>query len=188
MLALGDIIRAHTVNIDSYADDTQLYISFEPNDTNAICSLTDSVGGISLSAVNTWMNNNVLKLNVDKHLGNLTPLMKSEDTSLGVVTKTAFFHLRNIAKQRPFLTQRDAEKKPIHVFISSRLDYRDALINGLPKTSTEREAPTHSKCCCKASDKKLRRRERLSSAVVTALHRRHRLGSSLKSFYSCLKH
>ena len=86
-----------------------------------------------------------------KNLGSLTSWIKSEVTSLGVildsdlnfnshinkVTKTAFFHLRNIAKVRPFINQNDAEKL-IHVFISIRLDYCNVLFTGLPKKTTER--------------------------------------------------
>ena len=45
--------------------------------------------------------------------------------------KTAFFHLRNIAKIRNFLTNNDAEK-PIHAFVTSRLDYCNALLSGNP--------------------------------------------------------
>ncbi|KAF7651000.1 hypothetical protein LDENG_00117560 [Lucifuga dentata] len=49
----------------------------------------------------------------------------------------AFFHLRNIAKVQPFLTQQDAEKL-IHAFISSRLDYCNALFTCLPEKSVDR--------------------------------------------------
>ena len=44
-----------------YADDTQLYISAQPNDAAAINSMTTS-----LLTINKWMNNNFLKLNKDK--------------------------------------------------------------------------------------------------------------------------
>jgi len=84
-------------------------------------------------------------------LGDLAPQTKPEVKSLGVildsdlnfkahisrVTKTAFFHLRNVAKVRPFLTQKDAEKL-VHAFITSRLDYCNALFTGLPKKSIEK--------------------------------------------------
>lgn len=163
MLPLGDIIRKHNICFHSYADDTQLYISAEPNDHTAINSIS-----ACLLAINKWMTNNFLKLNEDKteillvgpitkremlqsNMGQLTPWIKPEVTSLGViidsdlsfkshinkVTKTSFFHLRNIAKVRPFINQKDAEKL-IHAFISSRLDYCNALLTGLPKKTTER--------------------------------------------------
>ena len=163
MLPLGDIIRKHNVCFHSYADDTQLYISAEPNNSTAIDSISSC-----LTAINDWMSNNFLKLNEDKteillvgptakrqllhnNMGKLTPWIKPEVTSLGViidsdlnikshinkVTKTSFFHLRNLAKIRPFINHKDAEKL-IHAFISSRLDYCNALFTGLPKRTTER--------------------------------------------------
>jgi hypothetical protein len=51
------------------------------------------------------------------------------------VIKIAFYHLRNIAKVRPFLSQADTERL-IHAFITSRLDYCHALQSGLPKKAT----------------------------------------------------
>ena len=75
----------------------QLYISAEPNDAAAINSITTC-----LMAINKWMSNHFLKLNEDKteillvgpktkweilfnNLGKLTPWIKSEVTSLGVI-------------------------------------------------------------------------------------------------------
>ena len=48
------------------------------------------------------------------------------------MTKIAFYHLRNIAKVRTFLSQDDTEKL-IHALITSRLHYCNALLSGLPK-------------------------------------------------------
>ncbi|KAL2089166.1 hypothetical protein ACEWY4_016065 [Coilia grayii] len=163
MLPLGNIIKKHNIDFHSYADDTQLYISVEPNKTTALQSLTSC-----LSAVTHWMSNNFLKLNESKtellligpkdkqeallpSLGNLNQYVREQVTSLGVildsdlspkphinkVTKTAYFHLRNIAKVRPFLTKPDTEKL-VHAFITSRLDYCNALFTGLPKKSIEK--------------------------------------------------
>ncbi len=47
------------------------------------------------------------------------------------VTKSAFFHLRNIAKLRNMLSVSDAEKL-VHAFMTSRLDYCNALLGGYP--------------------------------------------------------
>ncbi len=48
--------------------------------------------------------------------------------------KTAFFHLRNIAKLQNTLTVSDAEKL-VHAFMTSRLDYCNALLGGCPASS-----------------------------------------------------
>ncbi|KAI3373392.1 hypothetical protein L3Q82_021939 [Scortum barcoo] len=45
-----------------------------------------------------------------------------------------FYHLRNIAKIRHFLSQSDAEKL-VHAFVSSRLDYCNSLLSGCPNKS-----------------------------------------------------
>ncbi len=47
------------------------------------------------------------------------------------VTKTALSHLRNIAKLRNMLTVSDAEQL-VHAFMTSRLDYWNALLGGCP--------------------------------------------------------
>ncbi|XP_038561846.1 tumor protein p53-inducible protein 11b isoform X1 [Micropterus salmoides] len=48
-----------------------------------------------------------------------------------------FFYLRNIAKLRPTLTPADAEKL-VHAFVSSRLDYCNALLTGIPEKSLQK--------------------------------------------------
>ncbi|XP_076605178.1 immunoglobulin lambda-like polypeptide 1 [Chaetodon auriga] len=51
--------------------------------------------------------------------------------------KTSFYHLRNISKLRPILSLSDAEKL-VHAFFSSRPDYRNALLIGIPTKSLQR--------------------------------------------------
>ena len=50
------------------------------------------------------------------------------------VTKTAFYQLKNISKVRPFLSLSNTERL-MHAFITSRLDYCNALLSGLPKST-----------------------------------------------------
>ena len=62
---LGNIIRKHGLNFHLYADDTQLYISFQPgvsvSKETAISCLEACIKDIQI-----WMTNNLLKLNDDK--------------------------------------------------------------------------------------------------------------------------
>ncbi len=48
------------------------------------------------------------------------------------VTKSAYYHLRNIARIRRFVSRQDLEKL-VHAFITSRVDYCTGLLTGLPK-------------------------------------------------------
>ena len=50
------------------------------------------------------------------------------------ISKTAFFHLRNIAKIRHILSHKDAEKL-VHAFVTSRLDYCNSLLSGCTNKS-----------------------------------------------------
>ena len=160
MLPLGNIIREHSINFHCYADDTQLYLSMNPNETDQIVKLQ-----ACLKDIKSWMTRNYLLLNSDKteviiigpkplrdKLADeiftvdgfaLTP--KATVKNLGVIfdqdlsfkshikqiSKTAFFHLRNIAKVRHILSQNDAEKL-VHAFVTSRLDYCNSLLSGCP--------------------------------------------------------
>ena len=48
------------------------------------------------------------------------------------ICKSAFFHRRNISRIRKYLS-RTATERLIHAFVTSKLDYYNSLLHGLPK-------------------------------------------------------
>ncbi len=68
------------------------------------------------------------------NLGVILDSNLSFENHISNVTKTAFFHLRNISKLRNMLSVSDAEKL-VHAFMTSRLDYCNALLGGCPASS-----------------------------------------------------
>ena len=62
---LADIIKHHKLSYHFYADDTQLYITFNPKSE---CSLQESIARVEKCAmdIKIWMSKKMLKLNDDK--------------------------------------------------------------------------------------------------------------------------
>ena len=56
----------------------------------------------------------------------------SMETHVNRCCKAAFYHLHNLNKIRKYLNQETTEKL-IHAFVTSRIDYCNALLYGLPK-------------------------------------------------------
>jgi len=81
-----------------------------------------------------------------------------------VVTKAAFYQLRNINRIKVFLSQKDQEKL-IHAFISSRLDYCYGLLTVLPKMSIK-----HLQLIQNAAARVLTRLRDLNTPVLKSLH------------------
>lgn len=61
MLPLGSILYKYGVSFHSYADDTPLYLSFNPNSSSALGRLLAGV-----DEVKAWMSANFLSLNDSK--------------------------------------------------------------------------------------------------------------------------
>ncbi|XP_072571304.1 uncharacterized protein [Paramormyrops kingsleyae] len=92
---------------------------------------TTTITSISFSDQDIPLSSFVTNLGVkmDPHL--------TYDTHIQQLCKASFYHLRNIAKLRPLLTLADAEKL-VHAFVSSRLDYCNALLIGIPSKSIQK--------------------------------------------------
>ena len=164
---LGELLRECGVSYHFYADDTQLYISFNHQESqDAIAKMENCI-----SRVSAWMSDNFLKLNEDKtevmFLGSPHLLSKFENTAISVgiesikpsdvvrnigayidkhlnmdkhvnnVCKGAWFHLRNIGKLRPFLDKSSCEKL-VHAFVSSKIDANNGLLYGIAKEKTHK--------------------------------------------------
>ncbi len=154
MASLGSVIQKHGFSYHRYADDTQLYLSFHPDDLTIAACISACLADIS-----SWMKDHHLQLNLAKtellvvsanpsfhynftfQLGSSTITPSKTARNLGVVTddklnfsdhitKTARscrFTLYNIKKIRPFLSEQ--------ALVLSRLDYCNALLAGLPASS-----------------------------------------------------
>ncbi len=158
MLPLSQIMRKNQIAYHSYADDTQIYLALSPNDYSPIDSLCQYI-----DEINSWMCQNFLQLNKEKteviafgnkdevlkvnaYLDSRGQTTKNQVRNLGViletdlsfsshvkaVTKSAYYHLKNIARIRCFVSSQDLEKL-VHAFITSRVDYCNGLLTGLPK-------------------------------------------------------
>ncbi|TWW76594.1 putative RNA-directed DNA polymerase from transposon X-element [Takifugu flavidus] len=162
LLDLRNIIWQHGINFHCYADDTQLYLSMKPEETEKLVKLQ-----ICLKDIKSWMSSNFLLLNSGKtevvvfgpeplrdrldhmitldgisltsshfvrNLGVTFDQNLSFNSHIKLVSRSAFFHLRNITKIGKLLTRHDAEKL-IHAFVTSRVDYCNSLLSGCPNNS-----------------------------------------------------
>ncbi|KAF7690371.1 hypothetical protein HF521_012175, partial [Silurus meridionalis] len=64
-----------------------------------------------------------------KDLGVIIDSSLSFEAHMNNITRIAFFHLKKIAKIRNMMLLQDAEKL-VHAFVTSRLDYCNALLSG----------------------------------------------------------
>ena len=159
-----DIARRHGITFHIYSDDTQVYCSFDlDNADNARQQLENCISDIRVWMISHKLKLNddkteVIVLSAPRHkqyttcenisIGNTPTLPAASVRNLGVildqhitmethikmVCKNVYYHLRNIASIRNVLTT-DSAKALVHAFITSRLDYYNSLLCGLPDQS-----------------------------------------------------
>ncbi len=153
MLPLSQIMRKNQIAYHSYADDTQIYLALSPNDYSPIDSLCQCIDEINSWMCQNFLQLNKEKteviafgnkdevLKVNAYLDSRGQTTKNQVRNLGViletdlsfsshvkaVTKSAYYHLKNIARIRCFVSSQDLEKL-VHGFITSRVDYCNVLL------------------------------------------------------------
>jgi hypothetical protein len=167
-LPIGAIIRSHGLSYHIYADDTQVYLAFDINDPqHALDRLNACLADIRSWMIQNKLKINdsktefiilaspnalsKLQSNLKLHIGKSCINPASSAKNLGVIfdkhlkmeaqvtniCKSANFHLRNIGAIRHLLTDSSAQQL-VHSFITSRLDYCNSLLIGLPDSQLNR--------------------------------------------------
>ena len=161
MLYTSELLRYHLLMIHCYADDSEVYISFNPNGRAEQLAVVRNME----DCIRHSLLNNDLKYNDDKtefliagssqqleKLDNISirvgdsdihpvPLVRNLgcwfDSSLSMasditkISSSSFYCIYNIRGIRKYLSRQSTEI-PVHAFISSRLDYCNGLLQGLP--------------------------------------------------------
>ena len=160
MLPLAQIMGNNEICYHSYAVDTHIYITISPGGYNPIPMLSRCIEQISDWMCQSFLQLNKDKteiivfgseeerLKVSAQLQSVSLKTTGQARNLGVimdsdlnfsshiktVTKSAYYHLKNISRIRGLMSQQDLEKL-VHAFIFSRLDYCNGVFTGLSKNS-----------------------------------------------------
>ena len=165
-LPLGAILRHHKLQYHIYADDTQIYCPFDfkspETDMNTIIN---SVSDIRTWMINNKLKINDdktkflvitspymkapagMELSIGqssikpstscRNLGAMFDNNQKMDIHISSVCRAAHFHLRNIGAIRSHLTD-SATASLVHSLVTSRLDYCNSLLYGLPDNQLNR--------------------------------------------------
>ena len=163
---LGDILNAHGINYMTYADDTQLYITLQRHERlEATSRLETCLRDIKVwtAANNLILNDSktefvhisskfvktpvfpkltigdfdVETVGASKNLGvTIDHNLHMKDHVKNVV-RSASFGIHKIGQLNRYLDRKSAERL-VHAFVSSRLDFCNSLLFGLPDTEIRR--------------------------------------------------
>ena len=86
---------------------------------------------VNISSV-TVGNSDIKKSSVVRNLGSYIDEKLSMNSHINKVCNASFYYLHNIRWIRKYLS-RDSSETLVHAFVSSRLDYCNSLLYGLPQ-------------------------------------------------------
>ena len=171
-LPLFAILKHYKIDYHIYADDTQIYCSFDAESLDEVLGSLDNC----ISDIRSWMITNKLKINDSKTEFLLITSPRSKFTkdiqitigqsnispsstckSLGVmlddhfamdahisnICRSTYFHIRNIGAIRDLLTP-SAAAQLVHSLVTSRVDYCNALLLGVPDYKMKRLQRMHN--------------------------------------------
>ena len=159
---LGNILRSLGIGFHFYADDTQIYVTFDISQAESAVKTVEEVVWI----IKRWMSDNFLRLNDDKteviliasknnhakldiasiqigeneiklakqakNIGFIFDSLMDSKAQILQICKIGWFQLRNIGRIRPYLDRKSTEIL-VHAFITSRIDLNNCLLLGLPQ-------------------------------------------------------
>lgn len=181
LLPLGSILRKHGISFHFYADDSQIYVPLKKKNAFSLTPLL-----ACLEDIKDWMALNFLNFNEKKTevmvfgpsglcepplltVSNLGFKMDSDfklDQLISSVVKSNFFQFRQLAKVKPFLAQQHFETV-IHAFITSPLDYCNALYFGVSQSSLAHLQLVQNTDACLLTG--VRKREHITP-ILASLH------------------
>ena len=167
MIPIGRLLRSHGMKYHIYADDIQVYLSCHPDDLpNAVTRLESCVndiktwmgtnmlklngdktefmvirskrGNMRVQTPNFIIGDSIIQPSVSvRNIGITFDQHMSGVCHITNICRSLYFNIRKIGRIRKYLTN-EATKLLVHASVTSRLDYGNSLLYGLPETQIKR--------------------------------------------------
>jgi hypothetical protein len=164
---LGKILKKHNISYHLYADDSQLYLSFKMSEQgdaytkmeeciddirswmsqNFLCLNDSKTEVIYIGSKYSLKKEPQMPLKIGNELIEPTAVARnvgammdecmSMQTQISQLCKSAWLQLRQIGLIRKHLDETSTERI-IHAFVTSKLDYQNGLLYGVPKTQLDK--------------------------------------------------